>query len=51
MTQKIEMKLSEAIEWAIVALDKGKVETARAILNEDILPTVRKEEEPGGKLA
>jgi len=46
---KINMSLSHALQWAIRAIDNGKPEIAKQILEEDILPDVIKQEQKDAK--
>lgn len=48
---KIPMKLSEALSIVLIAIEQGKYDVAKDILLKDIMPTVKNEEEPGGRLA
>jgi hypothetical protein len=42
---QIKMPLSEALRWIVRAIDNGKPEVAKKIIEEDLLPALIKQEQ------
>jgi hypothetical protein len=44
---KIQLKLSEALQWVVLAIRNGKPEVAIDMIEKDLMPTIEEAEKTG----